>query len=174
MFRFGYLVAVGSFVAFSLFACGDKINPKGNAPVSTGGASAGGVTGEGGAAGEGGTIDAGGIDSGESEAGVAIDGGAGAGGTTGGSGGAGGSTTATVSYSKTIAPIMAASCATSSSCHSAGNPWGVELDTYAGVKSNAAASISAIQEGSMPPSGSLSAADLKSLQDWVNAGSPNN
>jgi hypothetical protein len=172
MLRFGYLVMVGSFVACSLFACGDKLNPKGNAPTA-----AGGTTGAGGATGAGGTTDLGGVDGGDSEAGVAIDGGVGAGGATGGTGGvsgAGGSTTAAVSYKNTIAPIMAKSCATSSTCHASGDPWGVDLDTYAGVKSNAAASISAIKGGTMPPSGTISAADLKSLQDWVNAGSPNN
>jgi hypothetical protein len=169
MLRFGYLVMVGTFVACSLFACGDKLNPKGNAPTAVGGA-----TGEGGTTGEGGSTDTGGMDGSVSEAGVAIDGGVGAGGTTGGTGGTGGSTTATVSYSKTIAPLMAKSCATSSTCHASGNPWNVDLDTYAGVKSNAAASISAIKGGTMPPSSTISAADLKSLQDWVNAGSPNN
>jgi hypothetical protein len=166
MLRFGYLVMLGSFVACSLFACGDKLNPKGNAP-----------TGSGGTTGEGGTTEIGEFDGGESEAGVAIDGVVGAGGATGGTGGlsgAGGSTTAVVSYKNTIAPIMAKSCATSSMCHATGNPWSVDLDTYAGVKSNAAASINAIEGGTMPPSGTISAADLKSLQDWVNTGSPNN
>ena len=157
MLRFGSVVMVGSFVAFSLFACGDKLNPKGNAA--------------GGATGQGGTTDIGGIDGGESEAGVAIDG--------GGSGGTGGSTTATVSYSKTIAPFMAKTCATSNMCHASGNPWNVDLDTYAGVKASAAESISAIQgsiQPPMPPSGNgtVSASDLKNLQDWVTAGSPNN
>lgn len=168
MLRFRYAVMVGSLFACGLFACGDKLNPKGDAPTSNGGASAGGATGQGG------TTDIGGVDSGDSEAGVAIDGGGG-GGSTGGNGGAGGSTTtATVSYKNTIAPIMATNCATSSSCHAAGNPWGVDLDTYAGVKSNASISISAIQGGTMPPSGTFPASDLKSLQDWVTAGSPNN
>ena len=165
MLRFGYVVIVCSFVAFSLFACGEKLNPKGEAP--TGGASAGGTTGEGG------TTDIGGMDGGDSEAGVAIDGG---GGTLGGSGGTGGSTTATVSYSKTIAPFMAKTCATSTTCHSAGNPWGVDLDTYAAVKAHIAESIGAIQgtiQPPMPPSGTVSASDLKSLQDWVTAGYPN-
>ena len=157
MLRLRYVVMVGSVVICSLFACGDKINPKGSAP--TGGTLAGGTTGEGG------TTDIGGMDGGDSEAGVAFD---------GGGGGVGGSTTASVSYSKTIAPMMAKSCATSTTCHSAGNPWSVDLDTYAGVKANATASISAIQGHTMPPSGTFSDSDLKSLQAWVNAGYPNN
>jgi hypothetical protein len=158
MLRFRYAVMVGSLFACSLFACGDKVNPKGNAPTSNGGASAGGATGQGG------NTDIGGVDSGESEAGV---GGGGAGGTTG-------STTATVTYSKTIAPELAANCATSG-CHAGSDPaLGIGLDTYAGVKANAALSISAIQAGSMPPSGTFPAADLKDLQDWVTAGSLNN
>jgi hypothetical protein len=154
MLRFGSVVMVGSFVAFSLFACGDKLNPKGNAP--------------GGATGQGGTTDIGGIDGGESEAGVAIDG--------GGSGGTGGSTTAVVSYSKTIAPIMAASCAISG-CHSGSNPaFALSLDSYANVMAYLSLVSGVIQDGSMPipPGATLTAADKKNFQDWVSAGAPNN
>jgi hypothetical protein len=173
MLRFRYAVMVGSLFACSLFACGDKLNPKGNAPTTAGGASAGGATGQGG------TTDIGGVDSGESEAGVAIDGGGGAGGvggTAGGSGGAGGSTTATVSYSKTIAPIMAASCAVSGCHNSSDRLLGYAFDTYAGLKANVDVANSAIQDGSMPisPGAALTAADKKNFQDWVTAGSPNN
>jgi hypothetical protein len=102
---------------------------------------------------------------------VAIDGGGGAGGT-----GAGGSTTAAVSYSKTIAPFMAKTCATSNMCHASGNPWNVDLYTYTGVKAKVAASITDIQAATMPPSGNgtVSASDLKNLQDWVAQGSLNN
>ena len=165
MLRFGYLLIVGTFVAGSLFACGDKINPKGTAPTAEGG-----TPGEGGTTGAGGTTDVGGIDGSVSEAGVSE-----AGVSTGGASGTGGTTTvAGVSYKNTIAPMMTKSCATSKTCHSAGNPWSVDLDTYAGVKANAAASIASIKGGSMPPSGTFPAADLKNLQDWVTAGSPNN
>ena len=159
MLRFGYLVLVGSFVTCSLFACGDKLNPKGNAPTA-----AGGTTGEGGTTGAGGSTDTGGIDGGDvSEAGVA----------TGGASGTGGTTGATVvSYKNTIAPIMTKDCV---ACHAGSTGFkGVALDTYAGVVADADASLSTMQTGSMPIGGSVSAADLKSFQDWIKAGKPNN
>ena len=160
MLRFGYLLIVATFVAGSLFACGDKINPKGTAPTAEGGTS-----GEGGTPGTGGTTD---IDGSVSEAGVSEAGAGGTGGTT---------TTAGVSYKNTIAPMMAASCAISGPCHAGSSPaLNIGLDTYAGVKANAAVSNSAIQDGSMPIGGGakLTAADKKNFQDWVNAGTPNN
>jgi hypothetical protein len=146
MLRFGYAVMVGSFVACSLFACGEKLNPKGNEPTAAGGA--------------GGSTNVGGVDSGDSEAGA---------------GGAGGS--APVSYSKTIAPLMAASCALSG-CHGGASPMlGIGLDTWAGVNAYAADSNSAIQAGTMPIGTgvvALTPADKKNFQDWVTAGALNN
>ncbi|HEX7507752.1 MAG TPA: hypothetical protein VF550_13325 [Polyangia bacterium] len=152
MLRFRSAVVVGSLVLFSLFACGDKINPRRNAP-----------TGVGGTTGEGGSPDTGGIDGSVSEAGVGID-------------GAGGNTTAVVTYSKTIAPIMAASCSISG-CHSGSSPsLGLSLDSYASVKLYLSQVSGAIQAGSMPipPGAALTAADKKNFQDWVSAGAPNN
>lgn len=150
MLRFGFVVMVGSFVACSLFACGEKLNPKGNEPTAMGGA--------------GGSTDIGGIDAGESEAGAcgapAADVGEGA----------------PVTYAKTIAPMVAASCA-SASCHGGSSPaLGIGLDTYAGLKAFADSCNSAIQSGAMPIGGgaALTAADKKNFQDWVNAGAPNN
>jgi hypothetical protein len=160
MLRFGYVVMLGSFVAFSLFACGEKLNPRGNAPLSAGGAT-----------GQGGNTDIGGVDGGESEAGVGIDGGGGVGG-----GGTGGSTTAAVSYSKTIAPMMAASCAVSGCHNSSDRELGLALDTYAGLKPFVDQSNTAIQDGSMPipPGADLTATDKKNFQAWVTAGALNN
>jgi len=159
MLRFGYLVLVGSFVACSLFACGDKLNPKGNAPTA-----AGGTTGEGGTTGAGGNTDTGGVDGGEiAEAGAGTGGASGTGGTT---------AAAVVSYKNTIAPIMVKNCV---ACHAGSSAFaGVELDTYAGVAAEADPSLSTMQTGAMPPGGSVSAADLKSFQDWIKAGKPNN
>jgi hypothetical protein len=80
------------------------------------------------------------------------------------------------SYSKTIAPMMTASCALSG-CHAGSSPnlW-MGLDTYANVKANAAAANSAIQAGAMPIGAgvALTAADKKNFQDWVSLGAPNN
>lgn len=84
--------------------------------------------------------------------------------------------TAGVSYGKTIAPMMAASC-TLSGCHGGSSPVaGIGLDTYEGVRDNATAANAAIQSQAMPiGSGpALTAADRQSFQDWVSAGAPNN
>jgi hypothetical protein len=122
------------------------------------------VTSTGGSIGTGGTTGTGGI--------------AGTGGVlgTGGVVGTGGGSTATVSYSKTIAPMVAASCAILG-CHKGSSPaLGIGLDTYAGLKSFADLCNSAIQNGTMPigDGAALTAADKKNFQDWVNAGEPNN
>jgi hypothetical protein len=81
-----------------------------------------------------------------------------------------------VSYSKTIAPMLEASCAVPG-CHGGGSPaLGIGLDSYDGAKTYASLSNSAIQNGSMPigSGAALSAADKKNFQDWVSAGAPNN
>jgi uncharacterized membrane protein len=150
MLRFAYVVLLGSFVACSWFACGEKLNPKGNEPTAVGGA--------------GGSTDIGGIDAGESEAGAcgapAVDAGV----------------SAPVTYAKTIAPMVAASCAISG-CHSGSSPaLNIGLDTYAGLKSFADLCNSAIQNGTMPigDGKALTDADKKNFQAWVNAGAPNN
>jgi hypothetical protein len=150
MLRFGYAVMVGSFVVCTLFACGDKVNPKGVEPTAAGGA--------------GGSTDIGGIDAGESEAGAC------------GVGPVDVGESAPVTYSKTIAPMVAASC-TTSGCHGGSSPaLGIGLDTYAGLKSFASLCSSAIQSGSMPIGDGkpLTAADKKNFQDWITAGAPNN
>jgi uncharacterized membrane protein len=80
------------------------------------------------------------------------------------------------SYSKTIAPMMTASCALSG-CHAGSSPsLGIGLDTYANVKANAAVADSAIQAGAMPIGAgvALTAADKKNFQDWFSLGAPNN
>jgi len=95
------------------------------------------------------------------------------GGTGGGGGGAGGSTG--VTYSQTIAPMMAASCAISG-CHAGASPMmNIGLDSYDKVKTNAAVANGAIQGGSMPidPGVALTGTDKQNFQDWVSAGMPN-
>jgi hypothetical protein len=134
---------------------GGTATARGGAVTETGG------TGSGGLVGHGGTI--------------------GSGGAAAGSGGSGGSSTgrdagadavSAVSYSKQIAPMLKSSC---TSCHTgAASPRGVDLGTYAGVKANLTAANSAIQGGSMPPSGPLSGTNKQLFQSWVNQGAPNN
>jgi hypothetical protein len=83
-----------------------------------------------------------------------------------------GDSTSTVSYASQIAPLLKANC---TSCHGGANPRaGINLSTYASVRSNANAANSAIQNGIMPPTGALSAANKQLFQSWVNAGAPNN
>jgi mono/diheme cytochrome c family protein len=100
----------------------------------------------------------------------------GSGGAIGTGGGSGsrdaGTTGSAVSYSKQIAPIIKTNC---SGCHGGSSPQaGVNLSTYAGLKSSALAANDVIQGGAMPPSGQLSAANMQLFQSWVDAGMPNN
>ncbi len=91
-----------------------------------------------------------------------------------GSGGEG--TTGDVSYSRTIAPMMAASC-TLSYCHdSRSRVAGVALEAYDDVKANAESSNRTIQEGTMPTGSAppLTPAERQAFADWVEAGAPNN
>jgi cytochrome c peroxidase len=84
----------------------------------------------------------------------------------------GGDSSSTVSYASQIAPLLKANC---QSCHSGANATsGIDLSTYSSVKSNANVANSAIQEGLMPPTGPLSAANKQLFQSWVTAGAPNN
>jgi hypothetical protein len=173
MSRIGSKIIVGSVLGFLLFACGDKNYPP--SPYGSGGdMGSGGIEATGGSGGGGtteivdydsgitGDIDGGGIDGG---GGAIVTGTGGA----SGSGGAGGSTTAAVSFSKQVLPLMQKSC----SCHmSASIP--PQLNNYANVSANAESSLTSIKSGSMPPSGALSAADKDMFQSWISAGKPNN
>lgn len=83
---------------------------------------------------------------------------------------------AVVSYTETIAPMMAASC-TLSGCHGGASPlMGIGLDTYEGVKAFAAESNAAIQAKTMPipPGADLTDTDRENFDAWVKAGAPNN
>ena len=166
MSRFGSKIIVGSVLGFLFLACGDKNYP--HAPSATGGA--GGAEETGGAPGSGGTTDIGGIDSGGVDTGD-IDSGAGGTGAigAGGAGGAGGSTTATVSFSKQILPLIQKDCG---ACHA--SAIAPTLSDYASVSAAADACNSAIKNGTMPPSGALSASDQALFQSWITAGKPNN
>jgi uncharacterized membrane protein len=90
-----------------------------------------------------------------------------------GSGASGGTV---VSYKKTIAPMLAASC-TVSGCHGGASPvMGIGLDTYDKVTANLAAANAAIQDQSMPlnPGVPLTDLDRQNFQSWVNSCAPNN
>jgi uncharacterized membrane protein len=83
----------------------------------------------------------------------------------------------TVSYSGTIAPMMAASCTVPGACHSNENSVaGVSLETYEDVKLHAASSNREIQAQSMPIGRGepLTDTDRENFALWVNCGAPNN
>lgn len=73
-----------------------------------------------------------------------------------------------LSYARDIAPMMAASCATSN-CHAGSAPSdGIALDSKEAVMAGIDASITSIEDGSMPIGNvpSISAAQLQLLRDW--------
>lgn len=80
-------------------------------------------------------------------------------------------TSGQVSYSQTIKPLLDQFCNT---CHSAsGTP--PALDTYADAVRSAKAANEAIQDARMPLGGAtLSDAQKKAFQDWLDQDTPNN
>jgi len=83
--------------------------------------------------------------------------------------------TATLNYAS-VQSIFSTNCATSG-CHAAGNGAGRQpLSSYNEVKT-AIESFSLktrVENGTMPPGGSISASDKNKLIDWVNQGYPEN
>ena len=78
----------------------------------------------------------------------------------------------TISYAQEIAPLMNSSCV---SCHNSSvRNGGIDLSSYSKVSQNATSSLSAIQNGSMPPSGKLSDASIQKLSCWISQGKQNN
>jgi hypothetical protein len=123
--------------------------------MGTGGSSA---TGAGGAKTDAGLDGTTGPDSGAHETGADLD--------------SSGDTVAQVSYTNEIAPLLSENC---TSCHGSSNPpKGISLNNYTNVKANATAANKQIQNGNMPPSGSLSTANKRLFQNWVDQGTQNN
>lgn len=93
-----------------------------------------------------------------------------------GSGGGAGNDASGVSYARTIAPMMAASCAVEYCHDSQTRTAGIVLDTYEDVKANAESSNDAIQNQTMPvgPAPRLTDAERQAFDSWVKAGTPNN
>lgn len=78
--------------------------------------------------------------------------------------------TVSITYTADVAPFLADKC---TSCHEAGNALGgVLLDTYAEAVANAVTSNATIQDGSMPPFGTLTTEQKAMFQAWVDAGTP--
>jgi hypothetical protein len=79
-----------------------------------------------------------------------------------------------LSFVQDIKPILAASCAVAG-CHNATSPIaGYDFETFDGTAIGIEDGISTIELGEMPIGGrpKISAADLKTLQDWLDGGTP--
>lgn len=101
------------------------------------------------------------------------------GGGNGGGGGGGGTYTpnctgAAIQFSANVLPIIQSSCAVSG-CHNAGSPNGPgELSTYAQISAAKTQIRAAVLSGSMPKTGTLTAAQKNSIICWIDAGAANN
>jgi len=97
----------------------------------------------------------------------------------GGGGGGGGSTVnctgVASAFAANVNPIIQSSCATDATCHGAGSANGPgPLLTYNQIF-NARINIkTAVANGTMPKTGSLTTAQKNSIICWVDAGGPNN
>ena len=104
--------------------------------------------------------------------------GGGGGGGTGGGGGGGTTVNCTgvaSAFAADVKPIIQSTCATDATCHGAGSVNGPgPLLTYTQI-SNASATIkTAVANGTMPKTGTLTTAQKNSIICWINSGSPNN
>ncbi|HET6766240.1 MAG TPA: hypothetical protein VFH08_02535 [Chitinophagaceae bacterium] len=99
-------------------------------------------------------------------------------GTTNGGGGGGGSTSCAgvpSSFAANVNPIIQSTCATDATCHGAGSANGPgPLLTYAQITNARAAIKVAVGNGTMPKTGSLTAAQKSTIICWVDSGGPNN
>jgi hypothetical protein len=101
------------------------------------------------------------------------------GGNNGGGGGGGGSytpncTSAAIQFTTNVLPIIQSSCAVSG-CHNAGSGNGPgELSTHAQISGAKTQIRAAVLSGSMPKSGTLTAAQKNSIICWIDAGAANN
>jgi hypothetical protein len=97
--------------------------------------------------------------------------------STDNTGGGGGTTCAGVTskFASDVQPIFASSCAVSSGCHGTGSTnSGGPFTNYTLIEAKKAAIKAAVQNGSMPKSGSLSQAQKNAIICWVDAGALNN
>ena len=100
------------------------------------------------------------------------------GGDGGGGGGGGGSTTCAgvaSAFAANVNPIIQSTCATDATCHGAGSANGPgPLLTYTQIFAARVAIKVAVGNGTMPKTGSLTAAQKSTIICWVDAGGPNN
>ena len=102
----------------------------------------------------------------------------GGGGNGGGGGGGGGSVNCTgvaSAFAANVNPIIQSTCATDATCHGSGSLNGPgPLLTHSQIFSARAAIKTSVANGTMPKTGSLTAAQKNSIICWVDAGGPNN
>ena len=96
----------------------------------------------------------------------------------GGGGGGGGSVNCTgvaAAFAANVNPIIQSSCATDATCHGAGSANGPgPLLTYNQIFAARINIKTAVGNGTMPKTGSLTTAQKNSIICWVDAGGPNN
>jgi hypothetical protein len=96
----------------------------------------------------------------------------------GGGGGGGGNTNCSgvpMAFAANVNPIIQTSCATDASCHGAGSINGPgPLLSYTQVFNARATIKTAVANGTMPKTGTLTAAQKNSIICWVENGAPNN
>ena len=105
-------------------------------------------------------------------------GGDGGGGGNGGGGGGGGSINCTgvaSAFAANVNPIIQSTCATDATCHGSGSLNGPgPLLNHAQISAARVAIKTSVSNGTMPKTGSLTAAQKNSIICWVDAGGPNN
>lgn len=106
-------------------------------------------------------------------------GGSSTGGGNNNGGGGGGSTVncngVPASFAADVNPIVQSTCATDASCHGSGSPNGPgPLLTYTQISNARIAIKTAVGNGSMPKTGSLTTAQKNSIICWVDGGGLNN
>lgn len=95
-------------------------------------------------------------------------------GTTGGGGSVDCNTVANKSFNADVSPIIMSFCNVPG-CHNAGSTNGPgPLTNYTEVFDARTAIRSAVSEGRMPKTGTLSASQKNSITCWIDSGAPNN
>ena len=100
----------------------------------------------------------------------------GGGGGTGGGGGGGTSCAGVASaFAANVNPVIQSTCATDATCHGAGSANGPgPLLSYTQIFNARVAIKAAVGNGTMPKTGTLTAAQKSSIICWVDSGAPNN
>lgn len=99
------------------------------------------------------------------------------GGSTGGGTGGGGTNCSGVasSFASNVNPIIQSSCATDASCHGSGSTNGPgPLLNYTQIFNARGLIKTAVGNGTMPKTGTLTTAQKNSIICWVDSGGPNN